>query len=149
MASPSSIRIQTGNKKRAIYLAAALLAVMTGLAIRAYASALSTFLADHAGDALWAMKVYFGCRFFLVYKKIRLAASLSLLFCFSVEFSQLYQAEWINQFRETTVGALILGHGFLLIDLLRYAAGIGIAAALDKAVPFILNVPVVFERKKR
>jgi hypothetical protein len=147
--SPSSKPIPTGNKKRFIYLAAALLAILSGLCARAYGPALSPFLSAHAGDALWAMMVYFFLRFLLVRKSLGFAASLSLLFCFGIEFSQLYQAQWINQIRGTSVGALVLGHGFLFIDLLRYAAGIGIAAALDKTASLILNAARFSGKKKQ
>ena len=44
---------------------------------------------------------------------------------FAVEFSQLYQAGWINAVRETHLGALVLGRGFLWSDLACYTAGVG------------------------
>ncbi|MCQ6560445.1 DUF2809 domain-containing protein [Paenibacillus mendelii] len=34
--------------------------------------------------------------------------------------------------RATVIGALILGKGFLAVDLVRYAAGIGAAYGLDR-----------------
>ena len=34
-----------------------------------------------------------------------------------VEESQLYHASWIDSIRGTTLGALVLGHGFLWSDL--------------------------------
>jgi hypothetical protein len=39
----------------------------------------------------------------------------------------------MNQIRGTLLGALILGKGFLLVDLFRYGAGIILASVLDKA----------------
>ncbi|WP_379134752.1 DUF2809 domain-containing protein [Paenibacillus sp. sgz500958] len=39
--------------------------------------------------------------------------------------------EWINSIRATFPGGLILGHGFLWSDLLRYAVGIICSAAVD------------------
>ncbi|WP_309145332.1 ribosomal maturation YjgA family protein [Paenibacillus mendelii] len=54
------------------------------------------------------------------------------LFCLFIECSQLYQAGWINDIRATVIGALILGKGFLAVDLVRYAAGIGAAYGLDR-----------------
>ena len=51
--------------------------------------------------------------------------------CFAVECSQLYQADWIRRLREHTVGALVLGHGFLWADIVAYAAGTSVAALGD------------------
>ncbi len=56
---------------------------------------------------------------------------LSMIFSFTIEFSQLYQAGWINDIRSTLLGALILGKGFLGIDLIRYTVGIVISFVAD------------------
>jgi len=80
---------------------------------------------------LWAMMVYFGFRLLLVRKSTLTAIWLSFLFSFGIELSQLYQEDWINQIRGTTLGALILGKGFLIEDLVRYTVGIIIATVLD------------------
>ncbi len=116
---------------RLFYLVAILLCIILGLASRVYSFILHPFIALHAGDALWAMMVYFGFRFLFAHKKPVIALFFSILFSFGIEFSQLYQAEWINQIRNTTLGALILGKGFLWIDLLRYTLGILTGAFLD------------------
>ena len=116
---------------RFMYFIAIFLCIILGLASRMYSSNLPPFIAQNAGDALWAMMVYFGFRFLLVQKNMRSAITLSLLFSFGIEFSQLYQSDWINQIRNTTIGALILGKGFLLIDLVRYTIGILVAAFVD------------------
>ncbi|MGG0720551.1 DUF2809 domain-containing protein [Robertmurraya massiliosenegalensis] len=93
---------------------------------------LPLFVAENAGDMIWAMMIYFGFRLLLVHKSMLTAIVLSFLFCFCIEFSQLYQATWINQLRSTVLGGLVLGKGFLTIDLLRYSVGIILAATLDR-----------------
>ena len=118
---------------RFMYLAAITLCIILGLTSRKYGSILYPFIAQNAGDVLWAMMVYFGFRFLFVKIGLAPAIILSLLFSFGIEFSQLYQSEWINQIRNTTLGALILGKGFLLIDLLRYTMGIIFAVLIDLA----------------
>ena len=55
----------------------------------------------------------------------------SLLFCYFIEVSQLYQAGWINNLRNTTIGGLILGHGFLWSDILAYSFGVTIATIIE------------------
>jgi hypothetical protein len=56
-----------------------------------------------------------------------MALGLSLL----VELSQLYHAPWIDSVRQTTIGGLILGFGFLWSDLACYASGVGLGVALE------------------
>ncbi|MEQ6353403.1 DUF2809 domain-containing protein [Lysinibacillus sp. M3] len=118
---------------RIIYLIAIAITISLGLASRNWSTLLPSFVAPNAGDILWAMMVYFGFRLLLVRKSVLTAILLSFLFSFGIEFSQLYQEDWINQIRGTTLGALILGKGFLKEDLVRYSAGIIIATILDTA----------------
>ncbi|ULT59805.1 DUF2809 domain-containing protein [Neobacillus drentensis] len=116
---------------RKTYFFSAVVVIFLGLASRKYGPYLPLFLAENAGDALWAMMVYFGFRFLLARKNVQISIFCSLLFSFMIEFSQLYQAEWINQIRSMWLGALVLGKGFLTADLVRYTVGILIAAFLD------------------
>ncbi|MNB91932.1 hypothetical protein D3C75_390220 [compost metagenome] len=125
-------RFPVNRRRRIIYGCAILITVVSGLCSRAYAEHLPSFAAAHLGDALWAAMVYFGFRLLLPGRPLALALALSVLFSFSIEFSQLYQAAWINGWRATLPGRLILGRGFLWIDLVRYTAGICTACALDR-----------------
>jgi len=50
-------------------------------------------------------------------------ALISVGICFVAEILQLYQANWIESFRETMIDALVLGHGFLWSDLLMLTLG--------------------------
>jgi len=119
---------------RIAYLIAIVITMLLGLASRKFSHLLLSFVAQNAGDILWAMMVYFGFRLLLVRKNTLPAIVLSFLFSFGIEFSQLYQEDWINQIRGTLLGALVLGKGFLTVDLIRYTAGIIIATVLDKVV---------------
>ncbi len=118
---------------RIAYLMAIVSTILLGLSSRKWGLLLLPFVAQNAGDALWAMMVYFGFRFLLVRKSTRTAIWLSFVFSFGIEFSQLYQGDWMNEIRGTLLGALILGKGFLAVDLIRYTTGIIIATVLDKA----------------
>jgi hypothetical protein len=117
---------------RFTYLIAVVITILLGLASRKYSQLLPLFLAENAGDIIWAGMVYFGFRFLFVGKSRLTAIILSFLFSYTIEFSQLYQAVWLNQIRGTVLGSLILGKGFLIVDLFRYAAGIITAALLDR-----------------
>ncbi|WP_459640848.1 ribosomal maturation YjgA family protein [Flavobacterium sp. CGRL2] len=61
-------------------------------------------------------------------------ALLSLLICYSIEFLQLYQAEWIVELRKTLFGRYVLGQGFLWTDILAYTFGIAYAFLVEKIV---------------
>lgn len=76
--------------------------------------------------------VYFGFRFVLVKKSLKWAVRISVIFSFAIEISQLYQAEWIVEIRDTVIGSLILGRGYVTVDLFRYIIGIIIAFWIDK-----------------
>ncbi|MEY9980342.1 glycopeptide antibiotics resistance protein [Lysinibacillus sp. RC79] len=126
-----SINLQYRNMRIA-YLIAIVITIILGLSSRKWSLLLPSFIAQNAGDMLWAMMVYFGFRLLLVRKSTLTAIWLSFLFSFGIEFSQLYQEDWIIQIRGTTLGALVLGKGFLVADLVRYTVGIIIATVLDK-----------------
>lgn len=83
------------------------------------------------GDILWGLMVYFIVGFLFVNKNIRWVSIASLLFCYAIEISQLYQAPWINNIRHTVIGGLILGETFVWSDLLCYTIGIGIGILVN------------------
>ncbi|WP_179292662.1 ribosomal maturation YjgA family protein [Bacillus sp. 7884-1] len=125
---------ESHHQLRRTYFIGVIITVLLGLASRKFGYLLFSFLAENAGDVLWAMIVYFGFRFLFLKKSMLTAIFLSILLSFGIEFSQLYQEDWINQIRGTLLGALILGKGFLLVDLIRYTTGIVIASSLDRLI---------------
>lgn len=118
-------------KRRGIYLIVTLVIIVLGLASRKYGHVLPGFIAAYSGDTLWAAMVYFGLRTLFPSTSILKVAAGALLFSYCIEFGQLYQADWINAIRNTTVGALVLGHGFLWTDLLCYTVGILCSVIVD------------------
>ena len=83
------------------------------------------------GDTLYAVMIYFGMRMFFINFNIKKAAILALLFCFAIEFLQLYDAKWMLDIRRTTLGHYVLGQGFLWSDLVYYTLGIIMAFLID------------------
>ncbi|GGG81845.1 ribosomal maturation YjgA family protein [Paenibacillus radicis (ex Gao et al. 2016)] len=118
-------------RQRIVYGLAVVAAMLLGLGSREYAGQLPPFIVEHFGDALWASMIYFGFRMLWPTMKLTRSTVLAVVFCFGIEASQLYQAEWIQVIRGTTLGALILGKGFLVVDLVRYSAGILISVVVD------------------
>ena len=118
-------------KLRFYYLALWILIVVLGLGSRTYSDYLPLWVATYAGDTLWAAMVYWGISFLFPFTHLLRRATIALLFSYCIEVSQLYQADWINVIRGTTLGALVLGHGFLWSDMLCYTIGAGLAVLID------------------
>lgn len=84
------------------------------------------------GDILYAIMIYFIVRFFLIKFDSKIITIISILICYAIELLQLYQADWIVELRNSTLGHLVLGHGFLWSDLVAYTAGIAICYTFEK-----------------
>ena len=109
-----------------------LLVVAAGLFSRSeHASVLPVFLQTYAGDTLWALALYIVLAFVSPSAGSKELLMLSVIIAFAVEFSQLYQAEWINSVRHTRAGGLLLGYGFKWSDLLCYSSGILLCFVID------------------
>lgn len=106
------------------YFLLTILTMFLGLISRKYMSYLPQLISPYLGDILWATMVYFGFKFLFPKSTKIKGILLAIVFSYSIEFSQLYQATWINNLRSTTLGALVLGHGFLFSDLVCYTIGI-------------------------
>ncbi|WP_442508496.1 DUF2809 domain-containing protein [Novipirellula sp. SH528] len=120
-------------KKRGVFVAFAVAAMLLGLASRRYGSSLPNFVAENAGDAFWTALVYCGISFCVPNAKILTRAAMTLAFAYAIEISQLYHAPWIDSIRETTLGGLVLGFHFVWVDLLRYAVGVLFSVAVETA----------------
>ena len=118
-------------KKRRIYFFMVVLTIGLGLASRKFIFVFPDSIAPYIGDTLWAMMVYFGFQFLPPNGTLIKSLRLAFIFSYLIEFSQLYQADWINQIRASTLGGLVLGYGFLIQDLVSYAIGILIGFCLD------------------
>jgi hypothetical protein len=113
------------------YAAAVAVAIALGLGSRAVAGSLPWWLAKNAGDALYATMVFFGIGLVAPRIQTRTAAALALAFCVAIECSQAYHAPWLDAVRDTLPGRLVLGQGFHAFDLVCYALGVALGAALE------------------
>ncbi len=107
------------------------LACDLGIGSRRYSRALPTFIAAYAGDTLWALAAFLGIGLILPRALTWTVACLAMAFSVAIETSQLYHAPWIDSIRQTTLGGLILGFGFLWSDLACYAVGVGLGVMID------------------
>lgn len=119
------------KRKRVLYFILIITVMILGIASRKYGEYLPEVISKYSGDILWALMVYLGFGFLLSKTSIKSIALISLIFSFGIEISQLYNSAWINTIRETTIGALVLGHGFLFSDLLCYTIGVLIGLTFE------------------
>ena len=123
--------------RRVVYFIITAAVMLMGLLSRKFMFIFPSSIAPFVGDMFWAMMVYYGFRFLLPKLELLKSFNIALIFSFIIEISQLYQSDWINTIRKTTIGGLVLGHGFLWIDLISYSIGIVIAVIIDKALNHI------------
>ncbi|WP_343697417.1 DUF2809 domain-containing protein [Flavobacterium sp.] len=93
-----------------------------------------SFIPLWIGDFLYAVMIYFLIRIFFPEKKTHFIFLLSLLICYSIEFLQLYQAQWIIDLRKTLFGRYVLGQGFLWSDILAYTLGCTFVFLTEKLI---------------
>lgn len=115
-----------------MYASLAVAVVATGLLWRSGLIPLPQWLSNYGGDALWALMVFVGFGFLLPRTSTAVNALMALAFSWGVEFSQLYQAPWIDAIRATLPGRLVLGNTFNWPDLVAYALGIGFGAVIER-----------------
>ncbi len=122
------------RRSRALCALAVAVVIALGLTSRSAASPFPAALGEYPGDALWALMVFVAlCCAWPSVSTRRLACG-ALALSFTVEFTQLYRASWINELRDTRLGALALGSGFDAFDLVAYAIGIAFGAGLDALI---------------
>jgi hypothetical protein len=123
--------IPISARPRRAVVALLVLTVLCGLASRRFPALFPAFVAEYAGDTLWAAMVYWLIVLFRPRMQVPVAAALAFGIALAVEFSQRFHAPWLDAFRSTSLGALLLGQGFLWSDVACYAAGAALAVALD------------------
>ena len=128
-------------RNRIVYLISVAIVMGLGLSSRKYAGYLPEWINTYLGDALWAVMIYLFTAVLLHDRKLLQIALASLLFCYLIEISQLYHAPWIDAIRNTRLGGLVLGFGFLWTDIIAYTMGIGVMLAIE-------SVYIWFKQKK-
>lgn len=117
------------NKLRFSYLFVFLFTIFLGILSRKI-----SFIPLWIGDFLYAVMIYFLVRIFFFNKKPLIVVVLSLVICYSIEFLQLYQGDWMIELRNTLFGRYVLGQGFLWSDVLAYTIGITLIYLLEKFI---------------
>ncbi len=119
-------------RSRLLYAGVIALIVAVGLPARLIPEFMPEFMVNYLGDALWALAIFLCIGVLLPNRRTRTIFLLALVLTWSIEFSQFYQADWINAIRAYKLGGLILGYTFLPSDLLMYLCGISTGVLLEK-----------------
>lgn len=118
------------RRNRLLYLILIIIVIILGLLSRKIEN-LPEIISLYSGDILWALMVFLIISFIFNKKSTIFTISWAIIFSYSIEISQLYHAPWIDAIRNTTLGSLILGFGFLWSDLVCYTIGILIGIVID------------------
>ncbi|MFC6194129.1 DUF2809 domain-containing protein [Dyadobacter subterraneus] len=122
------------KRNRTAYFLLTILMISFGLLSRKIAYQLPEFINLYLGDSLWALMIFLMTGFILNKVSTFQAMIIAISFCYLIELSQLYHADWIDNIRSTTLGGLVLGYGFLWSDILAYSIGVGFGAIFEKLV---------------
>ena len=117
------------KRRRLLYIISIVIVIALGLASRKIMG-FPYFVYEYVGDVLWAVKVYIIFAVLFPSEKIPLISVVTFFFSFLIEFSQIYHAPWIDSIRDTFIGGLVLGYGFLWSDILCYLIVTAIGAVL-------------------
>lgn len=117
--------------------------IVAGLALRRYGLGLGVpaFVVKYGGSALWGAMVFFlaalasprlsGLRIVLV----------AMMIAVCVELFRLVHTPWLDDFRLTLAGALLLGRIFSVWNIFAYLAGILLALLLDRLAFLEMSAP--------
>jgi hypothetical protein len=96
--------------------------IVSGLVLRGYGPGLglSTFVVKYGGSMLWGTMVLFLVALAVSNLPRRSIASISVLIAVCVELFRLVHAPWLDEFRVTMPGALLLGRVFSPWNILAY-----------------------------
>ncbi len=106
--------------------------IMAGLTIRYPGLGVPWTLAKYAGSVLWGTMVFFILAIVAADMTAHRRAGIAAFIATVVELSRLYHAPWLDDFRLTTAGALLLGRIFSGWNILAYWTGIAGGMVADK-----------------
>jgi Protein of unknown function (DUF2809) len=111
-----------------------LLIIASGLALRRFGPSLglSFPLVKYGGSILWGTMVFFLVAMAARAQSQQRIALISAAIAVCVELFRLVHAPWLDDFRLTIAGALLLGRVFSPWNMLAYGVGIALGMGLDR-----------------
>jgi hypothetical protein len=120
--------------RRTAFAVAAIILIGVGLLTRVPLIPWPAEVAKYLGSSIWGAMVL--CVIGVGLPRLAVIPLMLLVFVVAaaVEASQLWHPAWLDAFRTTTVGVLLLGRYFSFADIAAYAAGIGAAGVAIAAL---------------
>jgi hypothetical protein len=119
------------GRPTATSLSVMLITVVSGLTIRFAHLGLPTSMVKYGGSALWAAMIYWVCSTLLPSWRLLWSAMISGILGTAIEFLKLYNPPWLDAFRSTLPGILLLGRIFNPWDIVVYWIAIALGVGLD------------------
>jgi Protein of unknown function (DUF2809) len=118
-----------------------LLIMMSGLALRGFGFGLGlpAPVVKYGGSLLWAAMVFFLVAIAASRLSRLSVALIAASIAVGVELFRLVHAPWLDTFRLTLAGALLLGRIFAPWNMLAYGVGIALAVWLDRCAASIFG----------
>jgi len=107
--------------------------IACGLALRGFGLGLGlpVLIVKYGGSMLWGTMVFFLVALTAPDRSRPSIAVISAAIAVSAELFRLVHAPWLDAFRLTLPGALLLGRIFSIWNMLAYGAGIALGVGLD------------------
>jgi hypothetical protein len=118
----------------AVRIILCLVIIALGLSLRRYGFGLGMpgLIVKYGGSILWAAMVFFLVALVLPSLSRIQIATIATVIAVAVELLRLVHTPWLDAFRFTLAGALLLGRIFSPWDILAYGIGILLAILLDR-----------------
>lgn len=120
--------------RRLVYLIVAAVTVIAGLTVRFVPLGLPWIVMKYAGSALWAVMIYWVLALAWPQSGIARLALISGVIATVAEFSKLYHAAWLDTFRVSLPGIILLGRYFSVHNIVAYWLAIAAGAVFDAMV---------------
>ena len=110
--------------------------IVSGLALRAFGfgAGLPGGIVKYGGSILWATMIFLLVAIAQPRLSRRNVALVSIVIAIGVELFRLLHTPWLDAFRLTLPGELLLGRIFSLWNMLAYAVGILLGVLLDRLI---------------
>ncbi len=125
------IKASTSLRLQRLGMAVGIIACGLALRLGGYEIGLPYVLVKYGGSVLWGTMVFFLLAVLLPRQPLARLALLAFVVAALTEFSRLYHTPWLDDFRLTLAGALLLGRIFSWWNILAYGLGIALAALVE------------------
>jgi uncharacterized protein DUF2809 len=134
IASNHLTRERTPGAPMIIRAGLCLLIIVSGLALRKFGPGLGLpfLFVKYGGSVLWGTMVFFLVAMAAPTRSPSAIALISATVAICVELFRLVHTPWLDDFRLTTLGALLIGRVFSPWNMLAYGFGIVLGMRLDR-----------------